>query len=68
MIIFSASSIIEDSYVKEGVKHYNSYSNKVFGGWDMCVSDESAANLKIKSFVYELEVRKGRMGALNSAW
>ncbi|XP_031556054.1 transmembrane channel-like protein 7 [Actinia tenebrosa] len=55
LTLWSASSIIEDSYVKEGVKHYNSYCNKVFGGWDMCISDEEAAILKTKSFVNELE-------------
>lgn len=44
--------------MKEGVKHYNSYSNRVFGGWDMCISDEEAAILKMKSFVNELEVNK----------
>lgn len=52
----SASSIIEESYVKDGVKHYNSYANKVFAGWDMCITDENAAQLKVKSLVREIEV------------
>ncbi|KAK3742782.1 hypothetical protein QZH41_013891 [Actinostola sp. cb2023] len=55
LTLWSASSIIEDSYIKDGVKHYNSYCNKVFGGWDMCIIDENAAKLKVKSFVRELE-------------
>ncbi|XP_032220439.2 transmembrane channel-like protein 7 isoform X2 [Nematostella vectensis] len=53
--LWSVSSIFEESYVKEGVRHYNSYSNKVFGSWDMCIVDEQAAELKMRTFLMEVE-------------
>lgn len=52
----SASSIFEENYVKEESKHYNTFSNKVFGSWDMCVTDEKAAELKSMIIANEIEV------------
>lgn len=54
-ILWSASDIFEENYVKEGSRYYQTYSNKVFGGWDMCIEDESAAQLQIKRIVKEIE-------------
>ena len=54
---FSASQIFEESYVKEGSSYYHSYSNKVFGGWDMCIEDETAAKLQFMRIVKDIEVR-----------
>ena len=54
---FSASEIFEESYVKEGSSYYQSYSNKVFGGWDMCIEDETAAKLQFMRIVRDIEVR-----------
>lgn len=54
-ILWSASRIFEESYVKEGSKYYQTYSNKVFGGWDMCIEEEAAAKLQIMRFVKEIE-------------
>lgn len=54
---FSASQIFEESYVKEGSKYFNTYANKVFGGWDMCIEDESAGRLQTMRIVKEIEVR-----------
>ena len=53
---FSASDIFEESYVKKGSKYFHTYSNKVFGGWDMCIEDESAAKLQSMGLVKEIEV------------
>ena len=54
---FSASQIFEESYVKEGSSYYHSYANKVFGGWDMCIEDETAAKLQFMRIVKDIEVR-----------
>lgn len=53
---FSASQIFEESYVKEGSKYFHTYSNKVFGGWDMCIEDDTAAKLQTMRIVKEIEV------------
>ena len=57
MFFFSASRIFEESYVKEGSKYFHTYSNKAFGGWDMCIDEDSAAKLQTMRFVKEVEVR-----------
>ncbi|EDO47396.1 predicted protein, partial [Nematostella vectensis] len=31
------------------------YSNKVFGSWDMCIVDDQAAELKMRTFLMEVE-------------
>lgn len=54
-ILWSASQIFEESYVKEGIKYYHTYSNKVFGGWDMCIEEQAAAKLQIMRFVKDIE-------------
>ncbi|KAM7443038.1 Transmembrane channel-like [Porites harrisoni] len=54
-ILWSASRIFEESYVKEGSKYFHTYSNKVFGGWDMCIDEDSAAKLQTMRFVKEVE-------------
>lgn len=43
--------------MKEGIKYYHTYSNKVFGGWDMCIEEQAAAKLQIMRFVKDIEVR-----------
>ena len=43
--------------MKEGSKYYHTYSNKVFGGWDMCIEEQAAAKLQIMRFVIDIEVR-----------
>ncbi|NWI75266.1 TMC7 protein, partial [Dryoscopus gambensis] len=35
---------------------FQSYCNKVFAGWDFCITDPSAAQLKHRSLRYELQV------------
>ncbi|KAL9981399.1 hypothetical protein ACROYT_G010099 [Oculina patagonica] len=54
-ILWSASQIFEESYVKEGSKYFNTYANKVFGGWDMCIEDEDAGKLQTMRIVKEIE-------------
>jgi len=54
-ILWSASQIFEESYVKEGSKYFHTYSNKVFGGWDMCIEDNAAGNLQAMRIVKEIE-------------
>ncbi|NXU02451.1 TMC7 protein, partial [Buphagus erythrorhynchus] len=47
----------------EGFKHnlvhdadpFQSYCNKVFAGWDFCITDPNAARLKYRSLQYELQ-------------
>uniref|UniRef100_A0A8C0VGS4 Transmembrane channel-like protein n=1 Tax=Cyanistes caeruleus TaxID=156563 RepID=A0A8C0VGS4_CYACU len=34
---------------------FQSYSNKVFAGWDFCITDPSAARLKHRSLQYEIQ-------------
>ncbi|NXS69461.1 TMC7 protein, partial [Pandion haliaetus] len=34
---------------------FQSYSNKVFAGWDFCITDSNAARLKHRSLQYELQ-------------
>ncbi|XP_066054083.1 transmembrane channel-like protein 7 [Chamaea fasciata] len=48
----------------EGFKHnlvhdadpFQSYCNKVFAGWDFCITDPNAARLKHRSLQYELQM------------
>jgi len=35
---------------------FQSYCNKVFAGWDFCITDPNAARLKHRSLQYELQV------------
>lgn len=35
---------------------FQSYCNKVFAGWDFCITDLNAARLKHRSLLYELQV------------
>ncbi|MGH0115468.1 UNVERIFIED_CONTAM: hypothetical protein FKN15_000103 [Acipenser sinensis] len=35
--------------------HFQSFCNKIFAGWDFCITDESAARLKHSSLQYELK-------------
>lgn len=39
-----------------GVNQFQSYCNKVFAGWDFCITDLNAARLKHRSLLYELQV------------
>lgn len=36
---------------------FQSFCNKVFAGWDFCITNENAARLKRSSLLYELKVR-----------
>ncbi|XP_052535936.1 transmembrane channel-like protein 7 [Tympanuchus pallidicinctus] len=38
-----------------GVNQFQSYCNKVFAGWDFCITDLNAARLKHRSLLYELQ-------------
>ena len=42
--------------MKEGSKYFHTYSNKVFGGWDMCIEDNAAGKLQAMRIVKEIEV------------
>lgn len=35
---------------------FQSFCNKIFAGWDFCVTDKNAARLKRSSLLYELKV------------
>ncbi|KAM7147918.1 transmembrane channel-like protein 7 isoform 2-T2 [Molossus nigricans] len=35
-------------------EHFQSYCNKIFAGWDFCITNQSTANLKHSSLRYEL--------------
>lgn len=37
-------------------EHFQSYCNKIFAGWDFCITNSSMANLKHSSLRYELRV------------
>uniref|UniRef100_A0A669QM78 Transmembrane channel-like protein n=1 Tax=Phasianus colchicus TaxID=9054 RepID=A0A669QM78_PHACC len=37
------------------VNQFQSYCNKVFAGWDFCITDLNAARLKHRSLLYELQ-------------
>ncbi|XP_041134504.1 transmembrane channel-like protein 7 isoform X2 [Polyodon spathula] len=39
--------------------HFQSFCNKIFAGWDFCITDESAARLKHSSLQYELKTDLG---------
>ncbi|XP_029193499.2 transmembrane channel-like protein 5 isoform X3 [Acropora millepora] len=66
-ILWSASQIFEESYVKEGSSYYHSYANKVFGGWDMCIEDETAAKLQFMRIVKDIETSQGDVDVNSSA-
>ncbi|XP_008939751.1 PREDICTED: transmembrane channel-like protein 7, partial [Merops nubicus] len=38
-----------------GEDQFQSYCNKVFAGWDFCITDPNAAQLKHRSLLYELQ-------------
>ncbi|NXW66853.1 TMC7 protein, partial [Eurystomus gularis] len=38
-----------------GEDQFQSYCNKVFAGWDFCITDPSAARLKHRSLLYEFQ-------------
>lgn len=35
---------------------FQSFCNKIFAGWDFCITNENAARLKRSSLLYELRV------------
>lgn len=37
-------------------EHFQSYCNKIFAGWDFCITNRSMADLKHSSLRYELQV------------
>uniref|UniRef100_A0A8C9F1B4 Transmembrane channel-like protein n=1 Tax=Pavo cristatus TaxID=9049 RepID=A0A8C9F1B4_PAVCR len=41
------------------VNQFQSYCNKVFAGWDFCITDLNAARLKHRSLLYELQTDLG---------
>eukprot|EP00794_Sanderia_malayensis_P013827 gene13827-15272_t len=55
LIISSAVNTFEQSHIKEGRHNEYSFSNKIFGSWDMCITSEETAKLTSCSIVRELE-------------
>ncbi len=53
---YRAIKTFEQSHVKGGRRNEYSFSNKIFGGWDMCIMSEETAQLTSISIVRELEV------------
>lgn len=43
---------------------FQSYCNKVFAGWDFCITDPNAARLKHRSLQYELQVSNFRFSMI----
>lgn len=37
---------------------FQSFCNKIFAGWDFCITNENAAKLKRSSLLYELRVSR----------
>ncbi|CAK8673505.1 unnamed protein product [Clavelina lepadiformis] len=54
LIVRRAASGLKESLVLDEDRFY-SYCNKVFGGWDFCITNDHAAELKHSSLKYELE-------------
>ena len=48
-------------------EHFQSYCNKVFAGWDFCITNRSMADLKHSSLRYELRVSAARL-SLGGSW
>lgn len=40
---------------------FQSFCNKIFAGWDFCITNENAAKLKRSSLLYELRVSWSRL-------
>ena len=51
----SASETYRKSYI-EGGDTIHQYCNKVFGGWDYCICEEKASELKKKSIAHDIKV------------
>ena len=55
-VAFSSAKGIRTSVMDEGSGPLTQYCNKVFGGWDFCISDQKAAKDKHKNLCQELRV------------
>lgn len=55
LIVSAAVNIFEESYVRGGELNAFSFSNKIFGGWDMCIMNDETAILTSISIARELE-------------
>ena len=42
-------------------EHFQSYCNKIFAGWDFCITNRSMADLKHSSLRYELRVSAAQL-------
>ena len=51
-----AINIFEEGYIKGGLSNAFSFSNMIFGSWDMCIMNEETAYLTSASISQELEV------------
>ncbi|XP_039259218.2 transmembrane channel-like protein 7 [Styela clava] len=54
LIVKRAAVGVRESLIS-GENTFYAYCNKVFGGWDFCITDSRAAGLKHHSIKYELE-------------
>lgn len=48
-------------------EHFQSYCNKIFAGWDFCITNRSMADLKHSSLRYELRVSAAGLSLSGSA-
>ncbi|EDV27745.1 uncharacterized protein TRIADDRAFT_53750 [Trichoplax adhaerens] len=55
LVARNASETYRKSYI-EGGDTIHQYCNKIFGGWDYCVCEEKAAELKKKSIAHDIKV------------
>eukprot|EP00795_Rhopilema_esculentum_P015139 gene15139-6326_t len=55
LMISTAVKTFEDGYIKGGESNAFSFSNTLFGSWDMCITNEETANLTSASIAMELE-------------
>eukprot|EP00112_Aurelia_sp_Birch-Aquarium-sp1_P016370 Seg3706.1 transcript_id=Seg3706.1/GoldUCD/mRNA.D3Y31 product="Transmembrane channel-like protein 7" protein_id=Seg3706.1/GoldUCD/D3Y31 len=55
LIISTAVTIFEEGYIKGGESNAYSFSNTIFGGWDMCITNDETASLASACLSRELE-------------
>ena len=53
---FRAVTIFEEGYIKGGESNAYSFSNTIFGGWDMCITNDETASLASACLSRELAV------------
>ncbi|EDV27746.1 uncharacterized protein TRIADDRAFT_53751 [Trichoplax adhaerens] len=55
LVARSASNAYQKSYI-EGGSSVHQFCNKLFGGWDYCICEQKAAELKMKSIAHDMKV------------